>query len=160
MFQKISRAILTVMVMVLNPKNEVLTVERVKSWQGITFPGGHLEPLESVLNAARREVLEETGIRIKDLKLKGLIHWFNRDNGEPYLVWCVTAREHSGDLKDSSEGKAAWLPLEALTQDPVSPGFSEQIRIFTDPLVFEAFATYGKDGDLELVFDDGGSSNL
>jgi 8-oxo-dGTP diphosphatase len=36
------------------------------TWQ---FPGGHLEFNESIENCARREVFEETGIKIKNIRL-------------------------------------------------------------------------------------------
>ena len=32
-----------------------------KDWQGYTFPGGHIEPGESIVQSAIREVKEETG---------------------------------------------------------------------------------------------------
>lgn len=35
------------------------------TWQ---FPGGHLEPGEDPFDAAKREVAEETGLRVKDLE--------------------------------------------------------------------------------------------
>lgn len=157
MFRETSPCHLTVMVMTENANNELLTVERIKSWQGITFPGGHLEPFESVLDAARREILEETGIRIRDVKLKGLIHWFDRDSGQRYLVWCVTAREDGGVLAHSEEGRAAWLSMAELRTRTLSPGFFEQLKVFTDPAVTEAFGSYGRDGDSELNYDTGGS---
>lgn len=157
MFRETIPCHLTVMVMTENDRNEILTVERVKSWPGITFPGGHLEPAESVLAAARREVLEETGIRICDVRLKGLIHWYNRDSGERYLVWCVTAREAGGTLSHSPEGKAAWLTLAELGQVRLSPGFADQLKVFTDATITEAFGSYGRDGDSELYYDTGGT---
>lgn len=147
---------LTVMVMAENENNEILTIDRIKSWNGITFPGGHLEPDESVLDCARREVLEETGIRIKGLSLNGLIHWVNQDNGERYLVYCIRAKACGGSLKDSEEGPAAWLTLEELALAKTSPGFLDQVRLFTDPHLSEAFGTYGSGGDSQLRYDNGG----
>ena len=36
--------------------NKVLVQERVKSWQGIAFPGGKIEIGESIVTSIRREV--------------------------------------------------------------------------------------------------------
>lgn len=155
MFRETVPCHITVMVMVTNHSHEVLTVNRVRSWPGITFPGGHLEPGESVLDCARREVREETGILIRGLALTGLIHWSNRDKPERYLVWCVRAEQSGGVLEDSPEGAAAWLPLHELKQHPLSPGFAPQLQLFTDDAVQEAFGTYGKDGDSTLTYDKG-----
>lgn len=149
---------LTVMVMVENEQQAFLTIDRVKSWKGITFPGGHLEPAESVLDCARREVLEETGIVIHHLISTGLIHWYDRDTGERYLIFCIRARALSGSLKNSAEGTCAWLTMEELLRSPLSPGFKEQLRMFTDVTPMEAFGTYGVSGDSPLSYDDGGKA--
>lgn len=109
------------MVMVTNQQNQVLTLERTRSWPGVTFPGGHVEAGESILDCARREVFEETGIRIQDLKLAGLIHWINRDDGQRYLVHCLRAISAGGELRASAEGPAAWLTqAELASAAPVS----------------------------------------
>ncbi|WP_243030821.1 NUDIX hydrolase [Thermus altitudinis] len=81
---------------VFNEKGEVLLLrDRMGFW---VFPKGHLEPGESLEEAAVREVLEETGIRAEVLaplfptryvNPKGVereIHWFlMRGEGEPRL---------------------------------------------------------------------------
>lgn len=50
------------MVMVQHPETGMVLVQnRIKSWQGIAFPGGHAEPGESIYDSAVREIREETG---------------------------------------------------------------------------------------------------
>ena len=79
---------LTTMVMVQNPENEmVLVQERVKSWKGISFPGGHVEDGESFVDCAAREILEETGLTVSNLKSCGVIHWSNNKTFDRYLVF-------------------------------------------------------------------------
>ena len=59
---------LTNMVMVKDESTgKLLVQERVKSWKGISFPGGHVEPGESFVDSAIREVKEETGLDIRNL---------------------------------------------------------------------------------------------
>lgn len=83
---------ITNMVMVQDPINgKVVVQERIKSWCGISFPGGHIEPGESICDSAVREIKEETGLDIKNLKACGLMHWFNDKSenrySEAYCAW-------------------------------------------------------------------------
>jgi len=59
---------------VVNADGEVLVVsQRGKSW---SLPKGHIDPGESALEAARREIYEESGIR--DLELIGELGTYER----------------------------------------------------------------------------------
>ena len=44
-------------------------------WPGITFPGGHVEPGESLVRSVIREVCEETGVHVKNLRYFGTQPW-------------------------------------------------------------------------------------
>lgn len=60
--------------MVVNADGEVLVVsQRGTSW---SLPKGHIDPGESALEAARREIYEESGIR--DLELIGELGTYER----------------------------------------------------------------------------------
>ena len=66
--------------------DEILLQNRVKTdWRGYCFPGGHVEPGESVVDSVIREMKEETGLTVKNLKLCG-IKQFPIDGGR-YLVF-------------------------------------------------------------------------
>ena len=66
---------------VLNKKNEVLLVSLIENevW---SFPKGHMEKEEKLEDTATREVLEETGYRVKIVKRLSDITYTNKENGK------------------------------------------------------------------------------
>ena len=65
-------------------------------WQ---FPGGHLEYNETIEDCAIREVFEETGIRIKDVRLGPYTNDIFLKDGKHYVTLFVIASYDSGPLK-------------------------------------------------------------
>ena len=69
------------MCMMMDVDGRVLVQERLPKptnpWSGLTFPGGHVEPGETVVASIIREVQEETGLTISNLENCGYIQWYN-----------------------------------------------------------------------------------
>ena len=61
------------------------------------FPGGHLEFGESIEHCAVREVFEETGIRIKNLRRGPYTNDFFEAEGKHYVTLFVIADHDSGE---------------------------------------------------------------
>ena len=61
---------------------KVLVQERVKSWQGIAFPGGKIEIGESIIPSIKREVYEETGLKLNTVKICGVKDWYDKKENE------------------------------------------------------------------------------
>ena len=103
------------MCMVMDAEGRVLVQERLpkpsNAWCGLTFPGGHVEPGETVVASVIREVREETGLTITDVVPAGYIQWYNPDRQSQYFVFLFKTSSYSGELKGSSEGNVRWMPL-------------------------------------------------
>ena len=75
-------------------------------WNGL---GGKFEAGESPEECVRREVLEESGLSIRNPKLCGLL-MFPKFKGEDWYVFVFTANEFTGELIESPEGQLEWIP--------------------------------------------------
>jgi len=64
-----------------------------------SFPGGHLEFGETIEECARREVLEETGIKIKNLSLGTFTNDIFSEEEKHYVTLLVIADYAVGNLE-------------------------------------------------------------
>lgn len=87
-----------------------------RRWAGrLNGIGGHLEPGESVLAGAQREVREETGLEPPALTLRGVIHISPPRPSEPgVLLFVFLGGAPEGEAIPSAEGALAWYPVDAL----------------------------------------------
>lgn len=151
------KSLLLNMCMIYDPDSEnVLVLDKrpkVKDgWGGITFPGGHIEPGESVHASVMREVKEETGLEVTNIKYCGMIDWFNEDDNSRFLVFLYKTSSFSGELVEGTEeGKVFWLNKKDLPYQKLAPDFETYLKLFlTDKE--EAFGVYGEEkaGELHL----------
>jgi 8-oxo-dGTP diphosphatase len=83
--------------------------------------GGHLERGEDVLTSAVREVREEAGLAVHEMRLVAVVH---ADAGDPQigiLFFIFTARSDSRDVVASSEGTLEWHKVDALPASEMAP---------------------------------------
>lgn len=128
------KAELTNMVMVYDKNtNRAVVQQRVKYWKGITFPGGHVEKGESFIDSAKREVFEETGLKVDNLKLCGIIDWCHRKSGERYMVMLYKTDTYSGELiGETEEGKVFWADIDEIPNMELSQHFESYLKVFLD----------------------------
>jgi ADP-ribose pyrophosphatase YjhB (NUDIX family) len=103
-----------------NNHREILMIQRADNglW---ALPGGAQDIGESLTEAARREVAEETGIEIEVTGLSGLYsdprHVIAYDNGEVRQEFsvCFRAKMTGGKLRTSAESRRVrWVPVSQL----------------------------------------------
>lgn len=94
--------------------------------------GGHIERDEDPLTSAIREMQEETGVTVEDVRLRGLIH-VDAGSANGIMVYVFTARAASRDFVDSDEGTLEWVPLSATDDLPLV----EDLPVLL-PLLFDA----------------------
>ena len=98
---------------------EVLVLDKVKKygWEGLTFPGGKVEPYESFEDSVIREAKEETNLDIKNPKLIGIITWITDESKDVGLIYETS--DFDGELiEENREGKLSWMDYEDFKKIP------------------------------------------
>lgn len=122
--------ILTNMCMVYDGDRILVQDRTDPDWSGITFPGGHIEPKESFVDSVTREVKEETGLDIANVKLCGVKQFTHREGKYRYIVFFYKTDTYSGDIKSSDEGKVFWIDKNKLKDYTLADGFEGMFEIF------------------------------
>ena len=121
---------LTNMCMLQRADGRVLVQNRRDpDWGGLTFPGGHIEPGESLVDSVIREMREETGLTVRNPRLIGSKSWMQKDVGR-YLVLLYVAHEYEGVLHNSEEGDVRWMTLEEMRAGQMVDGMELYFDVY------------------------------
>jgi len=113
------RPAVTVAVVVERDGRFLLVEERVRGALVVNQPAGHLEPGESLQDAAVREALEETGWRVSLSRLVATYLWTSPDDGMSYLRFTFAGDAIApveGAVLDAGIERVLWLPRSELAE--------------------------------------------
>ena len=131
----------------INRGNDVLVLDKVKKygWEGLTFPGGKEEKMESITDSVIREAKEETNLDVENIRYIGMISWYDMDNNDRIVGFLYETDDFSGELvKENVEGTLEFIDYEELKN---MDGHSDSMD--------EIFAIYdGKYSEIVLYYED------
>ena len=105
---------------IIERDNKFLMVEElIQGKQVINQPAGHLEPDESLVEAAIRETQEETAWQFIPEAVTGIYLWKHPENGESFLrvAFCGSCINHNvSQALDDGIQAAVWKTRDELMQ--------------------------------------------
>lgn len=117
----------------------------------LTIPGGKKEKGESPVQACLREVLEETGLSLRELRFSGMVSNIPREGETDFLSLYFVSSIFDGEAVSGSEGFIEWYPLsEVFHQKAISPFFRLITPYALDPgeRFFQGIITVDSYGDI------------
>ncbi len=141
---------LTVATVVEDQGRFLLVEETVGGKPVFNQPAGHVDPFESLKDAAIRETLEETGWEIELTAWQGLYVYFSPRNGVTYYRHCFAAKaikEQPNATLDQGIIGPQWLSFEEIQR--------EQSR-HRSPLVMQCVEDFinGKQFPLDSIWEN------
>lgn len=109
-------------------------------WVGI---GGKFEDGESPEECMRREAMEETGLTLGNLRLRGIVTFVSNEWDNEYM-FLYTCTDFTGELTECDEGDLEWVPKDQVEALPIWQGdkiffrlLRENAPFFSLKLVYE-----------------------
>ena len=133
-----SPIMVTAAMCIIYDKEKGILLEKITNNGMWCVPGGALELGETLEEALKREVKEETSLDIFNPKLfdvKARVHMVYPNNDEVYYTDVVyEINEYEGELKPDEESKElVWVPIDKLP-DNIMPTQIEYIEKFVNTL--------------------------
>ena len=115
--QNFPRPVVTVAAIVVRDGAFLLVEEETRAGVRLNQPAGHLEAGETLIEAAVRETIEETGYGITPTALIGIYRWQAPDTTETFIRFAFAGDVVAHDperVLDEGIVRALWLPYDEL----------------------------------------------
>jgi 8-oxo-dGTP diphosphatase len=119
--------------------------------------GGHVERDEDLLTSAKREVTEETGLHVRDVRLRAI---YNVDANEStgIMVFAFTAVSDNRNFTANNEGTLHWIPKSEVLQydlvDDLPIILPRILKMGLDDIPLFVHLGYDTDDRIRLRFAD------
>ena len=120
----------------IEKEDSYLMMHRVKKekdinkdkWIGV---GGHFEEGESPEDCLLREVWEETGLKLTNYRLRGIVT-FSTDVYPTEYMFLYTADGYEGEICECNEGNLEWVKKSEVYQLPIWEGDKVFFRLLEE----------------------------
>ncbi|RJR09856.1 8-oxo-dGTP diphosphatase [Candidatus Parcubacteria bacterium] len=134
-------------------RDKVLLLDRPsnKGFPGFIAPGGKVDFPESLTEGAAREVFEETGLSVSNLKFKGLDEFVDVKKNYRYMVFnYITSTFEGSLLPNPSEGTLHWVPIDEAKELPMQSWFKRRFPLFFQEGTFEIYSVWDEEEKVTL----------
>lgn len=126
----------TVGALIFNEEGKLFLMKSFKWKDMYCIPGGHVETGETLTQAVRREVKEETNLEIHDVKFHAIQDCIFSDNFHSkkhfiFIDFTCNAIPGKIDLNDEAS-EFIWVDLHDLDRYPIEPYTLKTIMLYTD----------------------------
>jgi len=120
-------------------------------WNGV---GGRLKLGESPEECVKREVFEETGLRVLDLKFHGILNFYFGDREElDWIVHVFSTTNFEGEQKPSDEGDLKWFDFEEIPYEKMWGDDKHWLPLLFKGQRFQGNFYFDEEGKKLLDFD-------
>jgi len=120
-------------------------------WNGV---GGKLKPNETPEECVKREVFEETSLKVLGLRFHGILNFYFGDRKEPlWIVYVFSTRTFEGEPRSGEEGELRWFGFEEIPYDEMWQDDRHWLPLLLEGKSFEGDFYFDRDGRELLDFN-------
>lgn len=131
--------------------DSVLLLDRQHDdFKGYIPPGGKVDFPESFVEAAIREVKEETGLDVSNLQFKILYEYINPKKNDRYIIFNYITKDFKGTLlEETTEGKPVWVPICETSNLPMQKSIRRRFPYFFEEGTYEIQVVWDEENNKE-----------